>query len=194
MKSEGKVRQKYKQAKFRARSSFVEKRMKARPCNCLFRGEVAISEDLDRVVACRFLEVEEDSDWDVDICTPKQARQCPKFTPQTVSEELKDSFESLVEYSEESGDLGPLASEYPDLAALLWVLEEFEPSQKNDTEQEPVVPEEALQDEPQFPEVETFREAASLLPTWLDRATPTVLALCLPFLLLVSLALLWIWG
>lgn len=122
MKTEGKVRQKYKQAKFRARSSLLESRLAQKPCNCIYRSEVSTSTDTSRVVACNYGEITENPEWGVSVCTPGICSGCPSFVASDRSDELKEGFNRLVESAERGEGLGPLAATYPDLAALLWVV------------------------------------------------------------------------
>jgi hypothetical protein len=67
----------------------------------------------------------DDSEWDVTLCDQAQAKECEKFTPCATADELKERFNTFVGYAE-AGDavaLGAVAFLYPDLAALMWVLE-----------------------------------------------------------------------
>lgn len=128
MKSKGKIRQKYKQVRYRSRANFLEQHHKRKPCNCIFKKEVSFEERENGVVLCGF----EDENWDVLMCTQQQAMTCPKFHPAEDSDDLKDNFNEFLEYAETTGDLGPLAYYYPDLAAMLWVLSPWEEEEDDD--------------------------------------------------------------
>lgn len=49
----------------------------------------------------------------------EMARECPLFVPLLTKEQIKDEFKALVQ----SEDRGLIAAQYPDIAALLWVLD-----------------------------------------------------------------------
>jgi len=48
------------------------------------------------------------------------ARSCPFWEPLKTKAEVKEEFHALIQ----SGDRGLIASEFPDLAALMWVLDD----------------------------------------------------------------------
>lgn len=48
-----------------------------------------------------------------------QAKECPWWEPLATKKTVKDEFQALIE----SGDRGHIAAEYPDVAALMWVLD-----------------------------------------------------------------------
>ena len=52
----------------------------------------------------------------------KQAQDCPFFVASKSKEETTEEFRILVE-----GEVGSLANEYPDVAALQWILQEEYP-------------------------------------------------------------------
>jgi len=117
MKTEGQIRQQLKQVVFR----HLQRRMKAAfrriPASCVnneVSGKIGIcgllSKDL--VVVC---------DADVEGGA-ERAKACPHWKPRKTRAEMKDEFRELVK----SGDKGRIAAQYPDVAALLWVLDGFE--------------------------------------------------------------------
>jgi hypothetical protein len=60
----------------------------------------------------------------------EQAKKCDLWDPIRAKGEIKAEFQALFE---DTSDLGPIASEYPDAAALLWVLGEGSVSEEGDT-------------------------------------------------------------
>ena len=132
MKRDGRVRQQYKQVKYRARKKLIEKSLRVEPCNCCFH--VPVSPDRgSRVVLCGYAEMAEDPEWDVVLCDLVQAKECENFVTAATSEEVKRRFDRFLAYAEDSGDaqaMGALAFHYPDLAALLWVFEPWEDEEK----------------------------------------------------------------
>lgn len=125
MKREGQVRQQYKQVKFRIRKKLLDKSMRVEPSNCCFHAPVSV-EKTSGVVLCAYKEMTEAEDWDVVVCDMEQAKRCARFAPEATSDEIKSRFEKFLASAETSGDaqdIGTLAYHYPDLAALIWVLE-----------------------------------------------------------------------
>jgi len=125
MKREGQIRQQYKQVKYRIRKKLLDKNMRVEPSNCCFHAPVSV-EKSSGVVLCAYKEMAEDADWDVVVCDVDQARQCDRFAPEATPDEIKSRFERFLAAAETSGNaqaIGTLAYHYPDLAALLWVLE-----------------------------------------------------------------------
>lgn len=54
---------------------------------------------------------------------------CPFFQPSKTEEEIEEE----VNLTLKSGNMGEIASKYPDIAALLWVLSEEEGESDDDT-------------------------------------------------------------
>lgn len=127
MRSPSQVRQQLKQLKFRARKKVLSDNFKVSPCRCRYNKEVKLSERLS-VGTCTYRE----DGWEVVVCDEssasgrKQARNCSKFCPLKTSDDIKEEFEALIRDAENSGDVGPVAYFYPDIAALLWVLAPWE--------------------------------------------------------------------
>jgi len=53
-------------------------------------------------------------------CGIEQAKRCPFWEPRRGREDVRAEFRSTLE----SGNLALIAAEFPDAAALMWVLEE----------------------------------------------------------------------
>jgi hypothetical protein len=53
----------------------------------------------------------------------KQAQECPHFACKNTPESLKDAFSVKLGLNGEAVEPGVLAQEYPDIIALMWVLD-----------------------------------------------------------------------
>lgn len=127
MKTEGQIRQKLKQVVYRHRKSFIHRGLACRPENCehnaITRLPLHVS-DRAYVRTCRY----SGEDWDSRICDPllggdRQASECPHYACRNTVESLKTSFREELEQQPLS--LAKIAREYPDVAALLWALDEI---------------------------------------------------------------------
>jgi len=129
MKSEGKIKQKLKQVRFRHLKKRIEISLKQVPHNCVHneRHIVLNSDNPDPVGLCMY-NSEATEQWGGVICDDeiegciKQAQECPFFVASKSKEETTEEFRILVE-----GEVGSLANEYPDVAALQWILQEEYP-------------------------------------------------------------------
>jgi hypothetical protein len=129
MKKQGSVRQKLKQVMFRHRSKYVEEGMKRRPANCAHNEIVQVHDPSSANRAglriCLYGVSSEDHDrWNNRTCDEslgglEQCRQCPMFKNRSTSEDLKAEFATMLG----AGDIGWIAKQYPDVAALMWVLD-----------------------------------------------------------------------
>lgn len=125
MKTQGQIRQQYKQVRYRARKKFLETVFKKQPHKCRYASRPSEQESF-RVGLCLYGSMAEAPDWDVSLCDQEQAQRCEHFTPRMSSDEAKRRFDEFLSLAEEEGDpkaLGAVAFHYPDVAALLWVLE-----------------------------------------------------------------------
>lgn len=69
------------------------------------------------------------------------AKSCPWWKPLRAKADIKKEFEAHVRQLMEATDRGPLASEYPDLAALVWALDlpqSNEPGEQGTPEDNPL--------------------------------------------------------
>jgi len=127
MKTEGKVRHQLSQVIFRYRKKAMVEGLAPLPHNCVHNRRLGIFGKT--LGACGYMEGTPEANraiCDTNVC-PDQARTCPYFrtihTPEALKESFQQHFGALLAQAQ-LGHLGYLAHHYPDVAALLWVLEE----------------------------------------------------------------------
>lgn len=112
-----KVKQKLKQVKFRHLKSYLKENLKADPRNCTHNVVTKASSGV--VSVCDY----EGSDTYGKVCdmnfNMNRALECGLFCPKKDKEQLKSEFYSFVDQS----SVGELAREFPDITALMWVLD-----------------------------------------------------------------------
>lgn len=118
MKSEGAIKHKIKQVRFRLTEKALRNARSKRPCNCKHSGLVRGVAGDEMFYVC-LLDSDRPKDWDGTICDPSIPPKCPYFEPEKTRERIEEEIWQVLN----SGDIGKIASHYPDLAALLWVLE-----------------------------------------------------------------------
>jgi len=124
MRREGEVKQKLKQVRFRVLKKFLDSHLKSRPRNCIYNVEMD-SVSGKRVGVCKWREYSCEESWKIILCDEempegrKQARTCVRFCPKKDKKELKGEFREFLA----TEGLGKISFLYPDLAALMWVLE-----------------------------------------------------------------------
>jgi len=136
MKRESQVRHKLKQVTFRHRKKFVEAGLSRRPSNCSHNGVVRLpihTGNRATIHICRFQHGQDD--WNNRVCDSSmggdlQARDCPFFESLHSVDSLKEAFNRKLGLGGEPVQAGVLAQEYPDIIALMWVLD----SEKKRTE------------------------------------------------------------
>lgn len=122
MRTKGQVKQQLKQVVFRHLQKVLRGKLKQSPATCRYNRELSLSpgsevhlcgvlnsEGVPRHVLC---------DARLDACT-EMARECPLWEPIRGKELLKSDFHKFLR----SGDRGKIAARYPDIAALMWVLD-----------------------------------------------------------------------
>ena len=121
MKSEGKIKHKLRQVKHRIIQKECRKATSKKPCNCVHSGVVRghASEPLFHVC---LMDSDKPDEWEGMICDNSVPNTCPFFKPQKTEEEIRDEFNFEFDEIINEGDMGKIASKYPDVAALLWVL------------------------------------------------------------------------
>lgn len=70
-------------------------------------------------------------EWEGMICDNSVPNTCPFFKPRKEKAQVAEE----VERNLNSGDMGIIASKYPDIAALLWVLAGVESEEETTTEE-----------------------------------------------------------
>lgn len=119
MKSANTIRHKLQQAIFRHRKKRLQMVLEETPSNCIHNGTILLP-DGEEVGVCRF--AWESSKWP-GICDEQhdgleQARICPHFTARSKKDQVKEEFREFFS----TASLAEIAREYPDVAALMWVL------------------------------------------------------------------------
>jgi len=117
MKSEGAIKHKLKQVRHRLTQKAVRNARSHKPCNCKHSGMVRGSASDELFYVC-LLHANKPKEWDGTICDPSIPAKCPFFMPFKTKEEVEAEVWEILS----SGDMGKIASHYPDAAALLWVL------------------------------------------------------------------------
>lgn len=126
IRSYGQVRQKLKQAMFRHLQSELHRSLKTTPENCAYNHPTSIGRSQERVGICRFDGPLQDGqvsprgkvcDTGVAGCSA-QASACRCWLKLRSKEEIKLEFRNLM-----VSDRGIIAASYPDVAALMWVLD-----------------------------------------------------------------------
>lgn len=117
MKGEGAIKQKLKQARFRSIKREVRRLTSKKPSNCKHSGLVRGHAGEPLFHVC-LLDADKPEEWEGTICDASVPNTCPFFTPRQTKEEI----EAQVNADLESGDMNLIASKYPHVATLLWVL------------------------------------------------------------------------
>lgn len=125
MQSEGAVRQKLKQVRFRCQKKLIEAHMEPRPCNCVFNQVADIGGQEEIAVCIASLQGEAVSfrACDERLGGAEQAKLCPVFKPSMTKEQVKEEFNAFLDTS----TLGRIAESFPDMAALMWALSHIAP-------------------------------------------------------------------
>lgn len=119
MKTEGQVRHKLQQVTYRHLQRAIRTALSRRPENCVHnqvvrlpKGEMRFcdlrGEDCDSYVPC------DENHGGID-----QASRCIDFVRVNTKESVKEEFEVFLK----TADMAAIAVEYPDIVALLWVLD-----------------------------------------------------------------------
>lgn len=124
MRSEGQIRQQLKQVVYRHLQKRLRENFRQRPNNCAHNVELALDDAGSYVGLCGLVNAEGKPrhvpcDARIQGCS-EMARQCPLFRPLLTKDEVKAEFNAIIQ----SEDRGVIASHFPDVAALLWVLDQ----------------------------------------------------------------------
>tara|TARA_R110002153_G_scaffold88616_2_gene217841 strand:+ start:618 stop:1010 length:393 start_codon:yes stop_codon:yes gene_type:complete len=125
MKTKGQLVQKIKQVRYRYQKKFLDKCLSKSSNNCIYNRPSSFDEaGVPCVSVCGY--GVENRDWSASPCDKRLnetvAEGCAYFEALSSKEDLKDEFDSSLD----SLPLPAIASKFPDLAALLWVLSEEE--------------------------------------------------------------------
>lgn len=121
MKTKGQLIQKIKQVRYRYLKKFLDKCLAKTSTNCMYNRPSSFDvASVSSVCVCGY--GVERKDWKALPCdrrlNPDLAGKCTKFELLNTKEELKEEFNESLD----SLSLPTIASKFPDLAALLWVL------------------------------------------------------------------------
>lgn len=118
MRSEGQIRHKLKQVTFRHLQREIRTSLSCRPENCAHNRAVRLPAG-----EVRFCDIHVDEDGLHQVCDEShngltQARDCQDFDCANTKENVQADFKLFLQTSE----VGAIAARYPDIAALMWVL------------------------------------------------------------------------
>ena len=131
MKSEGAVKYKLKQVRYRLKQKAIRNGLSKKPCNCTHSGLVRGSASDALFYVC-LLDSDKPREWDGTICDPSVPNTCPFFKPWRTKESISSEIDGLIQ----GGEIGKIAAAFPDLAALLWVLGEDIDAGDSETEEQ----------------------------------------------------------
>lgn len=132
MRTEADIRQKLKQVQYRHLKKLLQANFKQRPCNCVYNEvHLPLNSLHGKPVGLCMYSAEAPDDWQGVICDEdfggiQQARECGLFQPHKTKLEIRTEFHNLMT----TADIGEVAAQYPDIAAMMWVLDErpYEPT------------------------------------------------------------------
>lgn len=140
MREPGAIRHKAKQVRFRHLKQLLEEALAQTPDNCLhnrkFHHPQIVVSGGPPVGVCVCPAQDGDVLCDKAWGGTERARVCPLFEPTTTKEEVKQEYRDFLA----TADLARIANTYPDLAALMWVLQEEEADREVDFTEVPEPP------------------------------------------------------
>ena len=126
IRSPGQIRQQLKQVLFRHLQKEIRDNFKDTPEACYFNHLTPIGGSAEKIWVCRYDGAfNKESSPRGKICDTRvagcvnQARACKCRQPYRTKEEIRTDIRTLIA----SNDRGRIASQYPDVAALMWVLD-----------------------------------------------------------------------
>ena len=146
MKSKGEVLHKIRQVRFRHIKKAIRKGLARHPHNCSYNKETEIHPF--RVRVCSHPDMLSGSE--LPICDSRLgdlSPNCDKFCAKHCKEDIKDQVKSLLN----SPELGEVAYHYPDVAALVWVLDSDDMADFQDLDDEDQPPDAEEVDLPLIP-------------------------------------------
>jgi len=124
MRTQGQVKQQLRQVIYRHLQKKLRALFKKKPITCGHNRKVPLV-DGGHVRLCGFLHPNlgiprhVPCDDRISGCT-EMARECPMWGPRQPKADVKAQYHALIQ----SSDRGRIAAEYPDIAALMWVLDD----------------------------------------------------------------------
>jgi len=115
MRPEGQVRQQLKQIIYRHRQHLLRCNFKHQPDSCIHSKKAALGQEQVGMCSLRVCVI---CDQRMGNCL-ELAKACPLWEPRKTKKEIKEDFDRLVT----STDRGQIAALFPDIAALMWVLD-----------------------------------------------------------------------
>lgn len=128
MKSDGQVRQKLKQVLYRHRKEFLREHLLRRPENCKHNSIMHLPVQVSNRAVVRVCGlISQDGEWNNRVCDSllggdRQASQCPHYACRNTADDLKVEFNERIGLGATPVEIGRIAKDYPDAAALMWVL------------------------------------------------------------------------
>lgn len=134
MKTAGAIKHKLNQVRFRYLKKRLDAELRQAPANCKYNVPVPVEDDLTVGMGMCLYGAGDVSSWKPSFCDERlddgeRARACSLFCPRRSKDEVKDDFKHALE----GMSLPEVAFQYPDMAALIWVLDE-----EDVTSEEPV--------------------------------------------------------
>jgi hypothetical protein len=119
MKTEGQVRHKLQQVIYRHLQRAIRTAVSRRPENCIHNGKVQLPRG-----ELRFCQLYWDGDGSVSPCDESfngldQCARCQEFKRGRTKEKVREEFAAFLKNS----DLAVIAAKYPDVTAMMWVLD-----------------------------------------------------------------------
>jgi len=123
MKTESQIRHKLQQVKYRHLKREIRTGVSRKPCNCMNNGLVNM-ENGSTIGVC-LLGAVQPGDWQGILCDESRgglrvAEGCAEFCPLRTPEGIRQEFDNFLKHSSRA----VIAEQYPDIAAILWVLDE----------------------------------------------------------------------
>lgn len=131
MRTKGAIKHKLKQVQHRLLQKAIRNNLSKKPCNCTHSGLVRGSASEPLFHVC-LLDSNTPKEWEGTICDPSVPNTCPFFKAFKTKEEIENEFNKGFEDLISQNNIGEVASKYPDVAALLWVLSEEQLEEKDD--------------------------------------------------------------
>jgi len=128
VKSEGQIKQKLKQVIYRHRKNYVAQGLARVPENCRHNRVVRLPVHTGNRAVIRVCGLDfGDGDTNDVVCDStmageEQARECQYFRECSTAGQLKDEFKQKLGLDGSTVNIGVIAKEYPDVAALMWAL------------------------------------------------------------------------